>query len=56
LKITKEEKFSWVWWHTTVIPAFGRLWQEDREFQASKDHLERACFRKENNKRSKALG
>jgi hypothetical protein len=25
----------WAWWYTSVIPALGRLRQEDHEFQAS---------------------
>jgi hypothetical protein len=28
-----------MWWHTTIIPVFGRLRQEDFEFEASVRHL-----------------
>jgi hypothetical protein len=29
-----------VWWHTSVIPAFGRLRQEDCWFKVSLSHSE----------------
>jgi hypothetical protein len=29
------------WWCTPVIPAFGRLRQEDQEFKTSLDYIER---------------
>jgi hypothetical protein len=28
----KKQKLNWLWWHTPVIPAFGKLRQEDYEF------------------------
>lgn len=32
------------WWHTHVIPALGRLKQEDHEFKASLSYSE-ACLK-----------
>jgi hypothetical protein len=29
----KNGQRSWVWWYTAVIPAHGRLRQEDHEFK-----------------------
>jgi hypothetical protein len=28
-------KISWAWWHTPIIPALGKVRQEDSEFKAS---------------------
>jgi hypothetical protein len=37
------------WWCTSIIPALGRLWQEDREFEASLGYTERICLKKKEN-------
>jgi hypothetical protein len=39
-----------VWWCTPVIPAFGRLRQEDHEFKASLGHIARLCLKKKDKK------
>jgi hypothetical protein len=46
-EISRSELLSQEWWHTPVILAFGRLRQEDREFEASMDYTERPCQEKE---------
>jgi hypothetical protein len=35
---TKQNKKP-VWWHTLVIPAFGRQRKEDQEFKVILDHI-----------------
>ena len=35
---TKQNKKP-VWWHTLVIPAFGRQRNEDQEFKVILDHI-----------------
>jgi hypothetical protein len=35
-----------VWWCTAVIPALGRLREEDHEFKAILGCIARACFQK----------
>jgi hypothetical protein len=34
-KVTYENLPCWEWWYTPVVPALGRLKQEDGEFKAS---------------------
>jgi hypothetical protein len=36
---------SQVWWCTPVLPALGRLRQEDCEFWASVSYIERFCLK-----------
>jgi hypothetical protein len=38
-----------VWWHISVIPAFGRLKQEDHEFEDSLGYIVRTCLLKKRN-------
>jgi hypothetical protein len=42
-----------VWWCTPVIPALGKLRQEDCEFQASLDYTVRSCLKKKKKKKKK---
>jgi hypothetical protein len=35
---------SWVWWHASVIPALGRLKQEDDKFEGNLSTLVRLCL------------
>jgi hypothetical protein len=37
---------SWVWWYTSVIPALGRLRQENHEFQGSLGYIARPYVKK----------
>jgi hypothetical protein len=41
MKFVKNIKVNWAWWHTPVIPALGRLRQEDREFKSSLGYIAR---------------
>jgi hypothetical protein len=36
-------KFGRAWWYTSLIPALGKLRQEDVEFKASLYYIVRAC-------------
>lgn len=46
-----------VWWHVPVIPAFGRLMQEECcEFEASQDYIARSCYKQMNSKDLRFLG
>jgi hypothetical protein len=42
-----------VWWHTPVILALRRLWQEDHEFDTSLGHIVRYCFKTKKGKRGR---
>jgi hypothetical protein len=44
-----KEAPGWVWWHISVIPAFGRLKQEDHEFEDSLGYIVRTCLLKKRN-------
>jgi hypothetical protein len=41
----------WVWWHTPVIPALGRLGQEDRKFKASLWKVSKTLSLKQNRRK-----
>lgn len=41
------EPTRWAWCYTPVIPAVRRLRQEDGEFEASLDYIERTSLRGE---------
>jgi hypothetical protein len=41
---------SQVWWHTSAIPAFGRLMQEDTEFKVSLGYTMRPYLKKSKTK------
>jgi hypothetical protein len=45
LRVLEKNRQSWVWWLLSVIPAFGRLWKEDGEFQATLSYIVRSCFK-----------
>jgi hypothetical protein len=42
------------WWCTPVIPAFGRLRQEDLEFKANVGYIVSPCLKKPKKKNPKA--
>jgi hypothetical protein len=42
-----------MWWFTPVIPALGRLRQEDIEFQASLDCIARLCLKQQQKQKMK---
>jgi hypothetical protein len=42
---------SQTWWHMPIIPALGRLKQEDHKFEASLGYIVRSCLKKKKNKR-----
>jgi hypothetical protein len=37
-----------MWWHTPVIPAFGRLRQKDGKFKACLNYIAISCLKKTN--------
>jgi uncharacterized membrane protein len=37
---------EWAWWYIPVIPALGRLRQEDQELEASLDYKAKPCLTK----------
>jgi hypothetical protein len=39
---------SWVWWHRSIIPALGRLRQEDGKFKTSLGYIVRPCLKNKN--------
>jgi hypothetical protein len=45
------EDGNWVWWLTFVIPALGRLRQEEHKFKARLGYIVRSCLKqlKKNN-------
>jgi hypothetical protein len=42
----KNFKRGWVWWSMPIIPAFGRLRQEDPEFKTRMGYVVRPCLKK----------
>lgn len=40
--------FIWAWWYTPLIPAFGKLRQEARGFNATLDYMCAQAHRHEN--------
>jgi hypothetical protein len=56
-KKRKKEKNSQrgqAWWYTPVIPALGRLRQEDLEFEASMDYIAKPNLQKKTPKPNRA--
>jgi hypothetical protein len=48
-KLTQPIKYKnscWVWWYTPVIPALGRIRQENHEFEGSLVYTVRPCLKK----------
>lgn len=45
--VDEQTAFAWVWCYTPIIPAVGRLRQEDGELKASLDYIERTSLRSE---------
>jgi hypothetical protein len=43
--IKKPHGYSQVGWYMSVIPAFGRLRQEDYEFEASRCYIVKPCLK-----------
>jgi hypothetical protein len=43
----KRKKYWGTWWFTSIIPALGRLRQEDLEFKVSLDYPTRPCPKKQ---------
>jgi hypothetical protein len=41
-----ERRERWAFWGVPVISAFGRLRQEDEEFEANTDYVAILCLRK----------
>jgi hypothetical protein len=41
------------WWLSSIIPALGRLKQEDHEFEASLNYIVRPCFKTKRKERKK---
>jgi hypothetical protein len=48
--MNKDKPRMWAWWHMLAIPVFGRLRQDDQEFQASLGYLIRTCLKKRRKK------
>jgi hypothetical protein len=44
---------GWVWWYIPVIPAFGKMRQEDQDFKAFLNSTTRPYFKKQQNKQTK---
>jgi hypothetical protein len=44
LALNQKRNVRVVWWHTPIIPALGRLRQEDQGFKASLNYTARSCF------------
>jgi hypothetical protein len=40
----KRDAGNWVWWCRPVIPVFGRLGQESREFEDNLGYIVRPCL------------
>jgi hypothetical protein len=46
LGYVQNKKNSWARWCTPIIPALGRLRQEDHEFKASLGYTQKPCLKK----------
>jgi hypothetical protein len=46
IRLLKKKPDSCMWWYMPVTPAFGRLRQEDREFQANIVYIAKPCLKK----------
>jgi hypothetical protein len=46
---------SWEWWYMSIIPALGRLRQEDHELEASLGYIVRPCLKKRKRKKSEQI-
>jgi hypothetical protein len=44
--MANQECSSWAWWFTSVIPALGRLRQEDDKFEVSQGYISRPYLNK----------
>jgi hypothetical protein len=45
--------WHWLWWHTPVILALGRLRMEDPQFKASLSYIAKSCLKKKKGQKKK---
>jgi hypothetical protein len=37
--LLKNKSINWMWWHTPIIPALGRMKQKDGQFKANLGYM-----------------